>query len=108
MTQQDIEQLKLEIDHIFESGANEIRIFEMVVRFIDSRNGVNKNFVSTDVGRSASKNVSYRGYKAVLPENVSMNAFKQIVEISSGFDHCIQPFIDLLSSQLKHKQNISR
>ena len=49
MTQQDKEQLKLEIDHIFESGANEIRIFEMVVNFIDSRNGVNKNFVLTDV-----------------------------------------------------------
>ncbi len=49
MTQQDKEQLKLEIDHIFESGANEIRIFEMVINFIDSRNGVNKNFVLADV-----------------------------------------------------------
>jgi hypothetical protein len=49
MTQQEKEQLKLEIDHIFESGANEIRIFEMVVNFIDSRNGVNKNFVLADV-----------------------------------------------------------
>lgn len=49
MTQQDKEQLKLEIDHIFESGANEIRIFEMVVSFIESRNGVNKNFVLADV-----------------------------------------------------------
>ena len=49
MTQQDKDQLKLEIDHIFESGANEIRIFEMVVNFIDSRNGVNKNFVLVDV-----------------------------------------------------------
>ena len=49
MTQQDKEQLKLEIDHIFKSGANEIRIFEMVVNFIDSRNGVNKNFVLADV-----------------------------------------------------------
>jgi hypothetical protein len=49
MTQQDKEQLKLEIDHIFESGVNEIRIFEMVVNFIDSRNGVNKNFVLADV-----------------------------------------------------------
>ena len=48
MTEQDKEQLKLEIDHIFESGANEIRIFEMVVNLIDSRNGVNKNFVSAD------------------------------------------------------------
>ena len=49
MTQQDKEQLKLETDHIFESGANEIRIFEMVINFIDSRNGVNKNFVLADV-----------------------------------------------------------
>jgi hypothetical protein len=49
MTQQDKEQLKLEIDHIFESGANELRIYEMVVNFIDSRNGVNKNFVLADV-----------------------------------------------------------
>jgi hypothetical protein len=49
MTQQDKEQLKLEIDHIFESGANEIRIFEMVVNFIDTRSGVNKNFVLADV-----------------------------------------------------------
>ena len=49
MTQQDKEQMKLEIEHIFESGANEIRIFEMVVNFIDSRNVVNKNFVLADV-----------------------------------------------------------
>ena len=48
MTEQDKKHLKLEIDHIFESGANEIRIFEMVVNFIDSRNGVNKNFVLAD------------------------------------------------------------
>ena len=52
MTQQDKEQLKLEIDHIFESGANEIRIFGMVVNFIDRRNGVNKNFVLADVNSS--------------------------------------------------------
>ena len=42
MTQQDKEQLKIEIDHIFESGANEIRILEMVTNFIDSRSGVTK------------------------------------------------------------------
>ena len=52
MTQQDKEQLKLEIDHIFESGANEIRIFEMVVNFIDSRNGVNKNNESPNIANS--------------------------------------------------------
>lgn len=63
MTQQDKEQLKLEIDHIFESGANEIRIFEMVVNFIDSRNGVNKNFVLSDVSRSANTDEYIKGYR---------------------------------------------
>ena len=32
------EQLKLEIAHIFDSGANELRVFEMVKNFIDNRN----------------------------------------------------------------------
>lgn len=31
------EQLKVEIHHIFDSGANEIRVFEMVKSFINSR-----------------------------------------------------------------------
>ena len=31
------EQLKVEIQHIFDSGANEIRILEMVKSFINSR-----------------------------------------------------------------------
>ena len=34
------EQLRMEIQHIFDSGANEIRVFEMVKRFLESR-GVN-------------------------------------------------------------------
>lgn len=38
MKQTDLDQLKIEIDHIFESGANEIRVFEMVKNFIDNRN----------------------------------------------------------------------
>ena len=41
LTTKDTKELKLEIDHIFESGANEIRIFQMVKNFIDSRNAVN-------------------------------------------------------------------
>lgn len=32
------EQLKVEIQHIFDSGANEIRIFEMVKIFIENHN----------------------------------------------------------------------
>jgi len=31
------EQLRVEIQHIFDSGANELRIFEMVESFINSR-----------------------------------------------------------------------
>ncbi len=38
LTTKDTKELKLEIDHIFESGANEIRILQMVKNFIDSRN----------------------------------------------------------------------
>ena len=37
MTEQDKEQLNIEISHIFESGANHLRIFEMVENFIDNR-----------------------------------------------------------------------
>jgi len=43
MTTIDEEQLKLEIAHIFESGANEIRILEMVKSFVNSRNIINQN-----------------------------------------------------------------
>lgn len=35
----DIIALRKEIDHIFESGANEIRILEMTTAFIDKRFG---------------------------------------------------------------------
>lgn len=37
MKQDEIEQLKAEIDHIFESGANEIRILNTVKTFIERR-----------------------------------------------------------------------
>lgn len=37
MTEQDKEQLNIEISHIFESGVNHLRIFEMVENFIDKR-----------------------------------------------------------------------
>ena len=42
MNEIEKEQLRIEIQHIFDSGANEIRIFEMVKSFIESRNGINK------------------------------------------------------------------
>ncbi len=37
MTKQDEQSLKNEIQHIFDSGANEVRIFEMVKTFIEKR-----------------------------------------------------------------------
>lgn len=42
MNQVEAEQLRMEIAHIFASGANEIRIFEMVKSFTERRSQVNK------------------------------------------------------------------
>ena len=63
------EQLKLEIAHIFDSGANELRVFEMVKNFIDSRNVVNKNFVLADVSGSLGFDKGYeQGYNDATRE----------------------------------------
>lgn len=35
MTPKEVKQLRIEIDHIFDTGVNEIRIFEFVQKFID-------------------------------------------------------------------------
>ena len=37
MTEQDEKQLWIEIEHIFDSGANELRVFNMVKSFIEKR-----------------------------------------------------------------------
>jgi len=37
MNLKNLLELKKEIDHIFESGANELRVLEMVDTFIDKR-----------------------------------------------------------------------
>jgi hypothetical protein len=37
ITKKDEKDLKSEIQHIFDSGANEVRVFEMVKTFINSR-----------------------------------------------------------------------
>lgn len=50
MNEVEREQLRMEIQHIFDSGANEIRVFEMVKSFIESRNGVNKLPIHNVVG----------------------------------------------------------
>lgn len=66
MKQDEIEQLKAEIDHIFESGANEIRILNTVKTFIERRYESNhllskKPSVSDEeIERMASKYNLYR------------------------------------------------
>lgn len=45
MNKNDENQLKIEIAHIFESGANEIRIFNMIENFINKRNQQNQQFL---------------------------------------------------------------
>ncbi len=46
------------------------------------------------------KKVSYKGVKAMLPENVSMRSFKEIVEICGGYTDLIQPMVYFLSKKL--------
>ena len=40
MNQVEGEQLKMEIQHIFDSGANEIRIFEMIKSFYKNESNI--------------------------------------------------------------------
>jgi hypothetical protein len=61
------EQLKIEIAHIFESGANEIRILEMVKSFFDKniefyeKRGYEEGM--KDAHNSFQDEVSHRGWK---------------------------------------------
>ena len=55
MTEKDEKQLKNEIAHIFESGANEIRVFEMVKIFINSRRDIYKSEFATELQNSYAK-----------------------------------------------------
>lgn len=48
MKHQDKERLITEIKHIFDSGANELRVYEMVVRFIE-KSGIEKQIYKSDV-----------------------------------------------------------
>ena len=49
MTNEEKKQLEFEIRHIFESGANEIGIYDMVVGLIERREQVSKTLVQPDV-----------------------------------------------------------
>ena len=60
MNEVEKEQLRMEIQHIFDSGANEIRIFEMVKSFIESRNGINKLPIHDVIGSFWSDNAITR------------------------------------------------
>jgi hypothetical protein len=63
MTEVHEEQLKQEIQHIFDSGANEIRVLEMVKNFINNRQGeLNKLPIHSVVSRYFV--VAYRVKKA--------------------------------------------
>lgn len=55
MTEQDEKQLKLSIDHIFESGANEIRVFEMVKNFINSNRDIYKSEFASEIQQAYNK-----------------------------------------------------
>lgn len=82
MNQVEAEQLRMEIEHIFESGANEIRIFEMVKSFIESRKQVNKlpihNVSDLLIAWEQFKKANWWESEAVDVEKVLMDKFSAI------------------------------
>lgn len=59
MTPKEEKQLKLEIAHIFDSGANEIRVFNMVKQFLEMRSSP----LSTNLGMSMQKTAKESRYQ---------------------------------------------
>lgn len=43
---------------------------------------------------------TYKGKKANVPNNISMNCFKEIVDMCGGYTDMIQPIINLVSKKL--------
>ena len=85
MTTQDEQSLKNEIQHIFDSGANEIRILEMVKSFIESRSGINKLPIHDVIG-SVSAHIHYDlSLKAmqlmVDKEELTVEEFRELPEV---------------------------
>lgn len=68
MNQVEAEQLRMEIAHIFESGANEIRIFEMVKSFTERRSQVNKLPIHSVSGSSYSDDFWKQEYDEAVKE----------------------------------------
>ena len=76
----------MEIQHIFDSGANEIRIFEMVKSFIESRKQVNKLPIHNVIDSATMKMVHYDlALKAndVMSKNEKMKVedFRELPEV---------------------------
>ena len=75
-----LEQLELEIQHIFDSGANEVRVYEMIQTFIERRG---KALFIPDVGGSLpnKEEIVSKCYNKVLKNDFKFRkVFKDIVD----------------------------
>lgn len=82
MTTQDEQSLKNEIQHIFYSGANEIRIFEMVKSFIEKRG---QALYIHDVSNSV--RIALLEQLEELSEHIPCEVYtKKVIEIKSNFN----------------------
>jgi len=83
MTTIDEQQLKTDIAHIFESGANEVRVFEMVKSFTERR-GVMPSFQSQQLSENSQglyPELSSRGQQEAM--KLMEDFKKQAMEISN-------------------------
>ena len=74
MEELDEKQLRKEIEHIFESGENEIRILEMVKLFIKLRYTENKEVKEIAIGFSG---YCYKNENSSLPNSELFDQFIQ-------------------------------
>lgn len=52
---------------------------------------------------SSTKPISYKGVKAIKPDNISMNLFKRVVDECGGdYSITVQSVVNLLSKTLKN------
>lgn len=79
------EQLKVEIQHIFDSGANEIRIFEMVKSFIDHHNvtsGLPIQPVIGSVSAHLHYDLSLKAMQLMIDkEELTVEQFRELPEV---------------------------
>lgn len=54
------------------------------------------------------KQFKYKGVKSTVPDNISLSAFKEIVDASKGFHDVVDPFIKILSNKLNAKRTKSK